>query len=235
MALVMVWGHLSNLTHLHFKALLLIKHAMKDLKNPAIMGKKIYQILEQNQILLLQDKSFPNIVAKITGENISGSWWGHPLANPIYNGLGWLEHNYNVLVIKLLDGKVTYLHESLFSDLYSIVDKPRDWQLKKLKDEELDLLKYVSKKNKVLSDDPKLKDLAKDPKKSFAALEKRLLLFSAEEHTESGKHVKEFMPWKKSKIYSKTLTDYKIAQENIQKIIDGLNKESNSKAKTPWA
>lgn len=198
------------------------------------MGKKIYKLLEADKILLLQDKSFPNIVSKIVNEKISGSWWGHPLANPIYNGLGWVEHNRNILIIKLIDGKVTYIHESLFADIYSIVSETRDWQLKKLKPDELKLLKYIAKKNKVLSDDPKLKELVKDSKKSFATLEKRLLVFSSEEHTDSGKHVKEYMPWKKSKIATKKIPDYERAKANMNKIVTKLCQQSNAKVKFPW-
>lgn len=208
---------------------------MENLKNPSVMGKKISKLLQKNKILLLQDKSFPNIVSKIVNEKISGSWWGHPLANPIYNGLNWLEHNQNVLLIKLLDGKVTYVHESLFSDFYSIVSQARDWQLSKLKSDELNLLKYVSKKNKVLSDDPKLKELVVDSKKSFSVLEKKLLLYSSEEHTESGKHIKEFLPWKKSKIFTKSVNDYEVAKSKINTIVQKLNEESGSKIKLPWS
>lgn len=198
------------------------------------MGKKIFQLLEKNKILLLQDKSFPSIVAKIVGEEITGSWWGHPLANPIYNGLQWLEHNHSILVIKLISGKVTYIHESLFSDIYSIVQEPRDWQLKGLKDDELKLLKYVSKKKKITSDDPKLVEIVKDPKKSFMTLEKKLLVYSAEEHTDSGKHIKEYMTWKDSKIGKSKPGDYEVSKERIEKVVAGLNQMSESKNKLPW-
>lgn len=208
---------------------------MENLKNPSIMGKKIYKLLEQNKMLLLQDKGCPNIVSKIVGDKIKGSWWGHPLANPIYNGLGWLEQNRNVLSLKLIDGKVTYVHESLFPALYSIVSEVRDWQLQKLKPDELKLLKYILKRNQVLSDDDKLKGLVEDPKKCLTNLEKKLLLYASEEHTESGKHVKIFMPWKKSKIFNKIPVDYETAKSQLDKVISKLNDESGSKAKAPWA
>lgn len=184
---------------------------------------------------MLQDKSFPNIVSKIVGEKIAGSWWGHPLANPIYNGLGWLEHNHNILIIKLLDGKVTYVHESLFPDIYSIVSEARDWQLKKLKPDELKLFKFVLKKKKVLSDDPNLGDLFSDSRKSFSTLEKKLLLYSVEEHTESGKHIKEYLPWNESKIFNKAPKNYELAKDNIERIIDKINRESASKVRLPWS
>lgn len=208
--------------------------ASLDLKTPSVMGKKIYKLLEEYKILLLQDKSFPNIVSKIVGESIQGSWWGHPLANSIYNGLGWMEHNQNLLIVKLLDGKVTYVHQSLFADFYSIVCEPRDWQLKKLNKDDLALLNYISKKDKVSSDDPKMKELVDDSKKSFATLEKKLLVFSSEEHADSGKHIKEFMPWKKSKIFSKKIHDYETAKSKIEKIVMDLNLKSGAKARLPW-
>jgi hypothetical protein len=58
-------------------------------ESPSQVGKKIIVELKNKKILLLQDKSFPIIVTFIVGGPIIGSWWGHPLANSIYNGLNW--------------------------------------------------------------------------------------------------------------------------------------------------
>lgn len=207
---------------------------MEDLKKPAVIGKKIFKLLEKYKLILLQDKTFPNIVAEITGENIVGSWWGHPLANPIYNGLQWLEYNRSILAIKLIDGKVTYIHEDLFADIYSIVCKSRDWQTQKLKDEDQQILKYVSKKKKIMSDDSGLAKLSKDPKKSFVNLEKKLLIYSMEEHTDSGKHIKEYMTWEKSKIAVPKPNDYLVSKNHIENLVALLNKKSGAKTKLPW-
>lgn len=207
---------------------------MEDLKKPAAMGKKIFKLLEKYKLLLLQDKVFPNIVTEITGESITGSWWGHSLANPIYNGLQWLDHNHSILTIKLIDGKVTYIHESLFADIYSIVCKSRDWQVKKLKDEDQQILKYVLKKKTITSDDSGLSKLSKQPKKSFVNLEKKLLIYSVEEHTDSGKHIKEYMSWKKSRIAIPKPKDYLTSREHIENLVGSLNKKSGAKAKLPW-
>jgi hypothetical protein len=204
------------------------------MKSPIEMGKKIFKLIEKNKLLLLQDKIFPNIVSEVIGKEIAGSWWGHQLANPIYNGLQWLEHNRNVLTLKLVDGKVTYLHESLFADIFSIVCEPRDWQLKRLSDSDHDLLKYIFKKTKVTSDDLYVNKLTKDTKKSFVTLERKLLVYSIEEHTESGKHVKQYMNWKKSKIAVSNPKDYLQSIENIERIVGLLNIKSGAKAKLPW-
>lgn len=208
---------------------------MKNLKNPAVMGKEILKLIEKNKLLLLQDKTFPNIVQEIVGHEIKGSWWGHPLANPIYNGLNWLQENHSVLVIKLISEKVTYVHESLFSDLYSIVCKPQEWQTKKLKTDEIELLKYILKKTKVTSDDIQIKQIIKDSKKSLTVLEKKLLVYSEEMHTDSGKHIKEFKTWKNSKIFNSSPKNSQLAQENIEKIVKRLNEKTGANAKLPWS
>jgi len=198
------------------------------------MGKKIYKLLERKKILRLQDKIFPNIVGEITGETIRGSWWSHPLANPIYNGLGWLEHHHPILIVKLIDGKVTYLHDSLASDFFSIVCEPRQWQLEKLKADEVELFKYIYKKKKVTSEDLNLKKLAKDPKKSLSSLEKKLLLCASEEHTESGKHIKEYTSWKNSKYAACEIKDYLVAHKNITTLVEKLSRDSGAKVRLPW-
>lgn len=207
---------------------------MEDLKKPAVMGKKIFKLLEKYELLLLQDKAFPNIVTEITGEKIVGSWWGHPLANPIYNGLQWVEHHQPILIIKLIDGKVTYVHKNLFADIYSIVCQSRDWQMKKLKDDDLQILKYILKNKNITSDDSVLVKLVKDPKKSFVNLEKKLLVYSTEEHMDSGKHIKEYMSWEKSKIAIPKPNDYLASKERIENRLASLNKKFGAKAKLPW-
>ncbi|MBK7963293.1 MAG: hypothetical protein IPK04_20160 [Bdellovibrionales bacterium] len=207
---------------------------MDDLKKPAVMGKKIFRLLEKHELLLVQDKAFPNIVTEITCENIVGSWWGHPLANPIYNGLRWLEHNHSILVVKLIDGKVTYVHENLFADIFSIVCKSRDWQLRKLKAEDHQILKYISKKKHISSDDAQLTELSEDPKKSLANLEKKLLICSVEKHTQSGKHIKDYMVWEKSSIAIPNPNNYLESKTHINNLVGSLSKKTGAKVKLPW-
>ena len=207
---------------------------MTDLKDPAVMGKKIYKYLQENKIVLLQDKSFPNIVTYIVGRKIKGSWWGHPLANPIYNGLNWLEKNKIFLSVKLIDGKVTYLHKSLISDFYSIVKKPRDWQLKNLKEDDLKMLQHISQNSIIFSDDETLKLVVNEPKKNLSTLEKKLLIHSVEVHTSSGMHVKKIMTWKNSNISCSSKKDYLSAKFEIEKIVFKLCEKTGAKVKLPW-
>lgn len=207
---------------------------MEDLSKPPVMGKKIFKLIKKYKILLLQDKIFPNLVSEITGENISGSWWGHSLANPIYNGLQWLEQNRSILVIKLIGGKVTYIDESLFPQIYSIVCEAREWQIKKMKEVDLQILNYISKKKRINSDDPQLAKISKDPKKSLSNLEKRLLIYATEKHTSSGKHIKEYLVWKESKITKSLEIEYSESISHIENIVSSLNQKSGASLKLPW-
>jgi hypothetical protein len=46
----------------------------------------------------------------IAGENIRGSWWGHPKSGEIFRAARAVCENPEVLVCKLVDNKVTYVH-----------------------------------------------------------------------------------------------------------------------------
>ncbi len=55
--------------------------------------------------------------------------------------------------------------------------------------------------NQEMFDDRNLTVEFSDYKKILAQLEKRLLVFGADEHTESGKHVKFYMTWNSSGLF----------------------------------
>lgn len=202
---------------------------MKNLKIPKIMGQEILKEIKRNKVLLLQDKFFPNIVNLITKEEIKGSWWGHPLANLIYNGLNWLEDNGGILCLKFLSGKVTYIDSSLQPYFYTIVKEKRDWQIKGLTKDDLKLLKVIEV-HSIRSDDSAYK--TDSVKKSLERLEKRLLIYAHEEHTDSGKHIKIYKKWEISKKI-KTVS-YEEALAKFELLVHRMNEYSNSKVKLPW-
>lgn len=202
------------------------------MKSPKSVGLAILKQIEKHQILLLQDQKFPNIIQLITGDTCKGSWWSHPQANSIYNGLAWLADNSSIFTVKLLDGKMTYLHENLLNDFYTIVMKPRDWQLKKLKQSDLEVFNVIKTNKKISSDDIQYKTI--EIKKSLARLEKKLLIQGTEQHTKSGKHIKIYHRWKAPK-------NFKIQSQNInnsilkfEKIVENFNLISESAVKLPW-
>lgn len=159
---------------------------------PQNIGKKIIKELEEKGILLLQDKTFPSIISTIIGEPITGSWWGHPMANPIYNGLNWAIEKESILSAKLLSKKVTYIDKKLYPFFFSIISEVRLWQIEGISKESAELLKKINKrKNGIRSDDAELQLQYPSFKKHIDDLETRLLVYGQEIHTEVGKHAKE--------------------------------------------
>jgi hypothetical protein len=202
---------------------------------PAKIGKKIIAELKDKKLLLLQDKSFPSIVAFIVGAPIQGSWWGHPLANPIYNGLNWAIDRESLLSAKLISKKVTYIDKALYPYFFSIVSEIRPWQTKGLSFEALKLYKVITKcKSGIRSDDEELKKKFPDFKKNIETLEVRLMIYTDEVHTESGKHVKEIKSWPQTKVYKGVISSYEVALEKISTIVHEANIKYQAKMKLPW-
>lgn len=56
----------------------------------------------------------PNIVEAIVGEPVRGSWWGHPKSHAIYGVIQAVRDHPEILVCRLVRGKVTYIHQSLW-------------------------------------------------------------------------------------------------------------------------
>ena len=56
----------------------------------------------------------PNLAEAVVGEPIRGSWWGHPRAHKILLCRRAVRASPDVLVCRLLAGKVTYVHRRLW-------------------------------------------------------------------------------------------------------------------------
>jgi hypothetical protein len=59
----------------------------------------------------------PNLAEAIAGEPIRGSWWSHTRGKAIYTATVAIGENPDVLVCKLVDGKITYVHRRLWPAL----------------------------------------------------------------------------------------------------------------------
>jgi len=56
----------------------------------------------------------PNLAEAIAGGPIRGSWWGHQKGREIFRATRAVRDSPDVLVCRLLDGKVTYIHRRLW-------------------------------------------------------------------------------------------------------------------------
>ena len=56
----------------------------------------------------------PSLVQVIVGEPVSGSWWAHRKGNEILRISRSIRGSPDVLVCRLVDGKITYVHRRLW-------------------------------------------------------------------------------------------------------------------------
>ena len=83
--------------------------------------------IAEHGLLLLQDKKLLNAVTLMTGERLKGSWWSHRRANDIFRALDALPED-QVVSTKLVGGKVTFVHCSLWPDLLAVATGEREYQ-----------------------------------------------------------------------------------------------------------
>lgn len=74
----------------------------------------------------------PSLAEAIVGGPISGSWWGHVQGHEIFNVATAVSESDDVLVCKLIEGKVTYVHRRLWPALIKLSDRFRADQLAKI-------------------------------------------------------------------------------------------------------
>ena len=73
----------------------------------------------------------PSLAEAIAGAPIRGSWWGHAKGQEIFRVAEAVCDSPDVLVCKLVDGKVTYVHRRLWPALVRLSARFRKDQLAK--------------------------------------------------------------------------------------------------------
>jgi hypothetical protein len=71
----------------------------------------------------------PSLAEAIAGGPIRGSWWGHPKGHQIFHVAEAIGESPDVLVCKLVEGKVTFVHRRLWPALVKLAPRFRKDQL----------------------------------------------------------------------------------------------------------
>jgi hypothetical protein len=71
----------------------------------------------------------PSLAEAVVGAPIRGSWWGHAQGHDIFRVAEAVSESPDVLVCKLVDGKVTYVHRRLWPALVKLSSRFRKDQL----------------------------------------------------------------------------------------------------------
>ena len=125
-------------------------------------------------------------VEEVAGERVRGSWWGHPKGKLIFTLAEGLEDSGEVVVMKLVEGKATFVHRALWPALLGMVLDPA-WRAERVK--------KLSAAGKALLKKVELESRRGEAAKPVKELEDSLLVHCASEHTEKGRHEKRLTSW----------------------------------------
>ena len=86
--------------------------------------KQAIAFVKANGVVLESGRGpVPNLAEVIAGALIRGSWWAHPKANTIFLCTRAIRKSADVLVCRLVGGKVTYVHRRLWPALVRLAGR----------------------------------------------------------------------------------------------------------------
>ena len=104
--------------------------------HPTVSPKEALAFVEKHGFVLQAARSsVPSLAEAIAGEGIRASWWGHPKGREIYRAAQAICESPDVLVCKLVDGKITYVHRRLWPALVKLASRFPRAQLARVWDE----------------------------------------------------------------------------------------------------
>jgi len=135
-------------------------------------------------LLLQQDLRLPSVVAIVVGEPLHGSWWSHPSGHTIFNRLNALAAHPDVLVTRLVSGKVTFVYRRLWPAVLAAATERAAWQFTRLPAPAHALYESVERQGVLFATGRTAKEL-----------ERRLLVHGEQVHTEKGHHELRLESW----------------------------------------
>ena len=156
-------------------------------EEPAIRAEtlRVLSSLVELRVLLKQDKRLPNVVTLVTGERLSSSWWSHPQGRLIFQVLDELSEHPDVLLVKLICGKDTFVHRRLWPSFLAVATSREQWQRGRLSPAARALLEKIDTSHRpILSRGPAVRELME-----------LLLVHGVAVHTESGRHEMAVESW----------------------------------------
>ena len=206
---------------------------------PYVDTTDLLAILQRDGLMLMSDSSLPSLVALVAGGPIGGSWWGHPRGGEIYHLANQLVDQPDVLLVKLVSTKKTFVHRRLWPAVVAVGQARERWQLDGLTEAPLALLAALDDAGCLAWDEvlPVLPPNAARPTESVNALETRLLIHTSEVHTPSGAHARNLETW--STLVGRVGIDAALpevaeARRQLETTLAELAGDSVMTARLPW-
>ena len=105
-----------------------------------------FAFVEKNGVVLVSAKGpVPQLTEAIAGERIKGSWWGHPKSHEIWAILEAVTESEDILVCRLVKGKITLVHRRLWPALVRLAHRFPPDQIAKVRQEHTASGRHVNK------------------------------------------------------------------------------------------
>lgn len=86
--------------------------------------KQALRFIERHGIVLEAGQGAArSLLTETLGATVTGSWWGHPEARQFFSLTRALRESPQLLVCRLIDGKITYVHRRLWPALVQLADQ----------------------------------------------------------------------------------------------------------------
>ncbi len=184
--------------------------------------------LKEYGLLLQTDANLPSVCSLVVGAAVRGSWWAHPRSHEIFRvNCGLAEHP-DVLVCKLISGKITYVHRALWPAVVAIGRARQPWQLERLSADACKLLAEV---------DGQAVETDRRVSKAASELETNLLVYSEQFHAEAGAHARRLESWDRWSSRTGFVGERVAvarARLELEDIVASLNREFNGRGRLPW-
>ena len=179
------------------------------------------------------DSKLPSVVTLVVGHPVKGSWWGHEKGNLIFNTCGMLDDEKDVLCLKLINGKRTYLHRKYWNPVLNLVYTHRSVTVDTLSVGAKKILALVSKNKSLRSDDPSIKRNYAKMKPFIREIEKELFCYSQSVHTESGFHATELLSWE-AILQQRHFKMSKLEEDSLVEMMAQFTRGIHERIKFPW-
>jgi hypothetical protein len=184
--------------------------------------------LQEHGLLLQTDANLPNVCALVAGAPVRGSWWAHPRSHEIFRVNCELAAHPDVLVTKLISGKITYLHRALWPAFVAIGRAREPWQIEHLSHDAHNLLAEVDRKP--IQTDRRVS-------KPASELETNLLVYSEQFHTDAGAHARRLESWDHWSIRTGYIGEQITlisARLTLEDVVASLNGKFKGRGRLPW-
>ena len=108
-------------------------------------GQAIAFIREHGVVLEAGRGPIRSLAEVVAGGPIRGSWWSHPRGKEIFRITRAVRASSQILVCRLVAGKITFVHKRLWPALIRMSDRFKPSQLARLHEEHTDLGRHVVK------------------------------------------------------------------------------------------